>query len=85
MLRQWKESDLEPYAAMNADPEVMRYFPKLLTGGGIDSDYRGGIQIIAGALRRIPIGTGVTDAPVSKVQVGVIGAGNPDRSGAVLP
>ena len=31
MLRQWKESDLEPYAAMNADPEVMRYFPKLLT------------------------------------------------------
>jgi RimJ/RimL family protein N-acetyltransferase len=26
-LRQWRDSDLEPYAAMNADPEVMRYFP----------------------------------------------------------
>jgi RimJ/RimL family protein N-acetyltransferase len=31
ILRQWKESDVEPYAAMNADAEVMRFFPKLLT------------------------------------------------------
>ena len=31
ILRQWKDSDLEPYAAMNASPEVMRYFPALLT------------------------------------------------------
>lgn len=30
-LRQWRDSDLEPYAAMNADPEVMRYFPALLS------------------------------------------------------
>ncbi len=30
VLRQWKESDLEPFAAMNADPEVMRFFPKPL-------------------------------------------------------
>jgi len=30
-LRQWRDSDLELYAAMNADPEVMRYFPSLLT------------------------------------------------------
>src|SRR6185503_6027405 len=30
-LRQWKESDLEPYAQMNADPEVMQFFPKPLT------------------------------------------------------
>ena len=31
ILRQWTEADLEPYAAMNADPEVMRYFPAPLT------------------------------------------------------
>jgi RimJ/RimL family protein N-acetyltransferase len=31
VLRQWKDSDLEPYTAMNADSEVMRYFPALLT------------------------------------------------------
>ncbi len=30
-LRQWRDSDLEPYAAMNADPEVMRYFPSRLS------------------------------------------------------
>jgi RimJ/RimL family protein N-acetyltransferase len=30
-LRQWQDEDLGPYAAMNADPEVMRYFPKCLT------------------------------------------------------
>ncbi len=26
VLRRWRESDLEPFAAMNADPQVMRYF-----------------------------------------------------------
>jgi RimJ/RimL family protein N-acetyltransferase len=31
LLRQWRDSDLEPYAAMNADLEVMRYFPIPLT------------------------------------------------------
>ena len=31
ILRPWKDSDLEPFAAMNADPEVMEYFPKLMT------------------------------------------------------
>jgi RimJ/RimL family protein N-acetyltransferase len=30
-LRQWRDCDLEPYTAMNADPEVMRYFPSLLS------------------------------------------------------
>jgi ribosomal-protein-alanine N-acetyltransferase len=26
VLRRWRESDREPFAALNADPEVMRYF-----------------------------------------------------------
>jgi RimJ/RimL family protein N-acetyltransferase len=30
-LRQWRDSDLNPYVAMNADPEVMRYYPSLLS------------------------------------------------------
>jgi RimJ/RimL family protein N-acetyltransferase len=30
-LRPWRDSDLEPFAAMNADPEVMRYFPSVLS------------------------------------------------------
>ncbi|MGW3729076.1 GNAT family N-acetyltransferase [Streptomyces sp. NPDC000851] len=31
LLRDWRESDLAPWAAMNADPEVRRYFPDVLT------------------------------------------------------
>lgn len=31
LLRQWKDSDLEPFIAMNADPKVMGYFPSLLS------------------------------------------------------
>lgn len=30
-LRQWQASDFATFAEMNADPEVMQYFPKLLT------------------------------------------------------
>jgi RimJ/RimL family protein N-acetyltransferase len=29
-LRTWRNSDLEPFAALNADPEVMRHFPEPL-------------------------------------------------------
>ena len=27
VMRRWREADREPHAAMNADPEVMRFFP----------------------------------------------------------
>jgi ribosomal-protein-alanine N-acetyltransferase len=31
ILRRWQEQDLEPFAALNADPEVMHHFPSTLT------------------------------------------------------
>lgn len=31
VLRRWREEDREPFAVLNADPEVMRYFPRPLT------------------------------------------------------
>ena len=31
ILRQWQEPDRLPFAAMNTDPEVMQYFPKVLS------------------------------------------------------
>lgn len=31
LLRQWREEDREPFAALNADPETMRYFPSTLS------------------------------------------------------
>lgn len=30
-LREWEDRDLEPFSRMNADPQVMKYFPSLLT------------------------------------------------------
>jgi RimJ/RimL family protein N-acetyltransferase len=31
ILRTWQDSDIEPFSAMNQDPEVMKFFPSLLT------------------------------------------------------
>jgi len=31
VLRRWQDSDREPFAAMNADPRVMEFFPGTLT------------------------------------------------------
>lgn len=31
ILREWRKDDLAPFAAMNADPRVRRFFPTLLT------------------------------------------------------
>ncbi len=31
LLRRWRREDRDPFAAMNADPDVMRFFPRPLT------------------------------------------------------
>lgn len=36
-MRRWREDDRAPFAAMNADPEVMRYFPALLDRAASDA------------------------------------------------
>lgn len=37
VLRPWRDSDHEPFAAINADPEVMRHFPSVLTRAESDA------------------------------------------------
>ncbi len=37
LLRQWCEDDLAQFAAMNADPDVMRYYPATLTSAESDA------------------------------------------------
>lgn len=37
LLRRWRKSDHDPFAAINADPRVMEHFPKLLTRGESDA------------------------------------------------
>jgi RimJ/RimL family protein N-acetyltransferase len=37
LMRRWRPADREPFAAMNADPEVMRYFPATMTRAASDA------------------------------------------------
>ena len=37
LLRRWREEDREPFAALNADAEVMRHFPSPLSSGESDA------------------------------------------------
>ncbi len=37
LLRQWRAADREPFAALNADPIVMEYFPSALTKAESDA------------------------------------------------
>ena len=37
LLRRWRDSDRAPFAALNADPEVMRHFPRTLTTAESDA------------------------------------------------
>jgi RimJ/RimL family protein N-acetyltransferase len=45
-LRRWRESDLEPFAALNADPEVRRYFPKRMNRAESDALAEGQRELI---------------------------------------
>lgn len=40
LLRSWREDDLPAYAALNADPEVRRHFPSLMTREQADAQVR---------------------------------------------
>jgi RimJ/RimL family protein N-acetyltransferase len=40
ILRAWKDDDLAPFAAMNADPAVREFFPRLLTRDESDASAR---------------------------------------------
>lgn len=37
-LRPWQSEDFAPYAGLNADPRVRRYFPNILTRGESDAE-----------------------------------------------
>jgi RimJ/RimL family protein N-acetyltransferase len=38
LLREWRDEDREPWAALNADPEVRRWFPNVLDRAASDAE-----------------------------------------------
>jgi RimJ/RimL family protein N-acetyltransferase len=47
LLRQWRDADLAPFAELNADPEVMRHFPSVLTTAESDALALGARALVA--------------------------------------
>ena len=47
LLRQWRDNDLAPFAALNADPRVMAFFPSTLTREASDAMARRCSSLIA--------------------------------------
>jgi len=68
-LRDWEETDLEPFSRLNADAEVMKYFSKTLTSEETNEFYR---YIISG-LKECGFGLYAVEFKESKDFIGFIG------------
>lgn len=69
ILRPWRASDLGAFAALNADPEVMRHFPELLTREQTD----GMIGRIQDRFAAHGFGFGAAERKSDGVLVGMVG------------
>jgi RimJ/RimL family protein N-acetyltransferase len=59
VLREWRDDDLDPFATINADPEVMEHFPALLTR----AETAAAIDRFRGHFAREGFGLWVIEAP----------------------
>lgn len=71
LLREWRDDDLAPFAALNADAEVMRHFPNVLTRTESDE----GVARIRGHFERY--GYGLWAAEHEGAFIGFIGLNHP--------
>src|SRR4051812_11156108 len=73
LLRPWKDSDLQPFAALNADPRVMEYMPKILTREESDALANG----IRANFQRQGYGLWAVEVPGMAEFIGFVGLGHP--------
>ena len=59
ILRDWRDEDLEPFAALNADPAVMEWFPAVLSRAESDA----AAERIRAELAERGFGLGAVEAP----------------------
>jgi RimJ/RimL family protein N-acetyltransferase len=78
LMRRWRESDLEPFAIMNADPVAMEHFPNTLTRAESD----GFAEWIERQLDRDGYGLWAVEIPGEAPFVGFVGI---CPAGAELP
>jgi len=68
-LRRWRPEDAAPFAALNADPEVMRHFPAVLDRAASDA----AIERIERAWDEDGIGFGVAERRADGAFLGMVG------------
>jgi RimJ/RimL family protein N-acetyltransferase len=79
VLRQWKDSDLEPFVRMNADREVRRYFPAAMSRQEASESFA---RMRAGIAER---GWGVWAVEVDGVFAGATGLTRPKFAAPFAP
>jgi RimJ/RimL family protein N-acetyltransferase len=80
-LRQWRAADLEPFAALNADPAVMEFMPRPL--GRAESD--GFAEHAAAALEQRGWGLWAVEERQSGEFIGCVGLNAPSFHAAFTP
>ncbi len=81
LLRPWRESDRAPFAALNADPEVMEHFVAPLTHAESD----GLVERIEAAFDEHGWGLWAVEVPGVSDFIGFIGLAIPDFDAAFTP
>jgi len=69
LLRRWRAEDLEPFAALNADPEVMEHFPAPLSRAASAEE----IDAIEGDFRAHGVGFWAVELPGEAPLIGFVG------------
>jgi RimJ/RimL family protein N-acetyltransferase len=69
LLRRWCATDLEPYAALNADPEVMEYFPSTSSRAQSQAD----VEIFEARFEELGYGLWAVEVPGVADCIGFIG------------
>ncbi|SDX60876.1 GNAT family N-acetyltransferase [Paenibacillus sp. CF384] len=68
-LRDWEEADLATFAGLNADEEVMRYFPKTLSAAETEAFY----NVIVAEFKEFGFGLYAVDVKENNEFIGFIG------------
>jgi RimJ/RimL family protein N-acetyltransferase len=81
ILRPWRDDDLAPFAAMNADPRVMEYLPKMLDQAESDAM----AARIHAAFVQQPFGLWAVEVKKGTRFIGYVGLNTPQFEAAFTP
>lgn len=81
ILRPWRDEDLDAFASLNSDPNVMAHFPKLLSREESDAQ----VARIRLAMAQNPFGLWALEAPGIAEFIGFAGLARPTFSAPFTP